>query len=154
MGGVRGRPDGRRPDRPHRPPREARPVPRRVLPRPPCPHAGGLAAQKACALPMLRLFNFRCSFCSNPLDETHEPVRVDLSRPDEAVCLVSACPHVLLHLDYRYPFVAILVALGRDAFGCVYHGSSNLPVRHRASTPHGTVSLFVCTTIEPPDVDW
>ena len=78
----------------------------------------------------------------------------NLSRPDEAVCLVSACPHVLLHLDYRYPFVAILVALGRDAFGCVYHGSSNLPVRHRASTPHGTVSLFVCTTIEPPDVDW
>lgn len=37
--GVRGRPDGRRRDRPHRPPREARPVPRRVLPRPPCPHA-------------------------------------------------------------------------------------------------------------------
>lgn len=57
--GVRGRPDGRRRDRPHRPPREARPVPRRVLPRPPCPHAGGLAAQKACALPMLRLLNFR-----------------------------------------------------------------------------------------------
>ncbi|MEO2532345.1 hypothetical protein ABG984_11220, partial [Collinsella aerofaciens] len=47
-----------------------RPVPRRVLPRPPCPHAGGLAAQKACTLPMLRLLNFRCSFCSNPLDET------------------------------------------------------------------------------------
>ena len=37
--GVRGRPDGRRRDRPHRPPREARPVPWRVLPRPPCPHA-------------------------------------------------------------------------------------------------------------------
>ena len=70
--GVRGRPDSRRRDRPHRPPREARPVPRRVLPRPPCPHAGGLAAQKACALPMLRLLNFRCSFCSNPLDETHQ----------------------------------------------------------------------------------
>ena len=69
--GVRGRPDGRRRDRPHRPPREARPVPRRVLPRPPCPHAGGLAAQKACAPPMLGLPNFRCSFCSNPLDETH-----------------------------------------------------------------------------------
>ena len=58
VGGVRGRPDGRRPDRPHRPPREARPVPWRVLPRPSCPHAGGLAAQKACALPMLRLLNF------------------------------------------------------------------------------------------------
>ena len=69
--GVRGRPDGRRRDRPHRPLREARPVPRRVLPRPSCPHAGGLAAHKACALPMLRLLNFRCSFCSNPLDETH-----------------------------------------------------------------------------------
>ena len=37
--GVRGRPDGRRRDRPHRPPWKARPVPRRVLPRPPCPHA-------------------------------------------------------------------------------------------------------------------
>lgn len=83
MGGVRGRPDGRRPDRPHRPPREARPVPRRVLPRPPCPHAGGLAAQKACALPMLRLLNFRCSFCSNPLDETHEhPQGAEGSRED------------------------------------------------------------------------
>lgn len=37
--GVRGRPDGRRRDRPHRPPREARPVPWRVPLRPPCPHA-------------------------------------------------------------------------------------------------------------------
>ena len=72
--GVRGRPDGRRRDRPDRPPREARPVPRRVLPRPPCPHAGGLAAQKACALPMLRLLNLRCSFCSSPLDETQPAV--------------------------------------------------------------------------------
>lgn len=69
--GVRGRPDGCHRDRPHRPPREARPVPWRVLPRPPCPHAGGLAAQKACAPPVLRPINFRCSFCSNPLDETH-----------------------------------------------------------------------------------
>ena len=83
-----------------------------------------------------------------------EPVRVDLSRPDEVVRLVSARPHVLLHLDYRYPFVAILVALGRGAFGCACHGSSNLPVRHRARTPHDTVCLFVCATIEPPDVDW
>lgn len=82
--GVRGRPDGRRRDRPHRPPREARPVPRRVLPRPPCPHAGGLAAQKACALPMLRLLNFRCSFCSNPLDETHA-LSNSLSRAQRSV---------------------------------------------------------------------
>ena len=36
--GVRGRPDGRRRDRPHRPPREARPVLWRVPPCPPCPH--------------------------------------------------------------------------------------------------------------------
>lgn len=84
--GVRGRPDGRRRDRLHRPPREARPVPRRVLPRPPCPHAGGLAAQKACTLPMLRLLNFRCSFCSSPLDETqysrrrHGPFRARTGR--------------------------------------------------------------------------
>lgn len=76
-----------------------------------------------------------------------------LSRPDEVVCLVSARPHVLLHLDYRHPFVAILVALGRGAFGCVCHGSSNLPVRHRAGAPHGTMCLFVCATIEPPDAD-
>lgn len=27
---------------------------------------------------MLRLLNFRCSFCSNPLDETHVPRRGDL----------------------------------------------------------------------------
>lgn len=53
--GVRGRPDGRRRDRPHRPPWEAHPVPWRVLPRPPCPHAGGLAAQKRA--------HFRCSGC-------------------------------------------------------------------------------------------
>ena len=82
-----------------------------------------------------------------------EPVRVDLSRPDEVVRLVSARPHVLLHLDHRHPFVAAPVALGRGAFRSVRHGSSNLPVRHRASTPHGTVSLFVCATIEPPDGD-
>lgn len=83
-----------------------------------------------------------------------EPVRVDLSRPDEAVRLVSARPHVLLHLDHRHPFVAILVALGRGAFGCACHGSSNLPVRHRARTPHDTVCLFVCATIEPPNDAW
>lgn len=71
--GVRRRPDGRRRNRPHRPPRKARPAPWRVLPRPPRPHAEGLAAQKACALPMLSLLNFRCSFCSNPLGETHRP---------------------------------------------------------------------------------
>ncbi|WP_417300629.1 Arm DNA-binding domain-containing protein [Ellagibacter isourolithinifaciens] len=52
-----------------------------------------------------------------------------------------------------HPFVAILVALGRGASGCVCHGSSNLPVRHRARTPHDTVCLFVCATIEPPDGD-
>lgn len=38
------------------------PVPWRVLPRPPCLHAGGLAAQKRA--------RFRCSDCSNPFDET------------------------------------------------------------------------------------
>ena len=85
--GVRGRPDGRRRDRPHRPPREARPVPRRVLPRPPCPHAGGLAAQKACTLPMLRLLIFRCSFCSNPLDETQVSPRNPQAYLDWHVCL-------------------------------------------------------------------
>ena len=31
---------------------------------------------------------------------------------------------------------------------------SNLPVRQRAGTPRGTVSLFVCATIEPPDCGW
>lgn len=82
------------------------------------------------------------------------PVRVDLSRPDEVVCLVSARPHVLLNLDYRHPFAAILVALGRGAFGCACHVSSNLPVRHRARTPRDTVCLFVCATIEPPDGAW
>ncbi len=93
--------------------------------------------------------------CGEPLQQGFPVlVFVDLSRPDEVVRLVSARPHVLLHLDHRHPFVAILASLGRGAFGCVCHGSSNLPVRHRASTPHGTVSLFVCATIEPPDVDW
>ena len=83
-----------------------------------------------------------------------EPVRVDLPRPDGVVRLAPARPHVLLHLDHRHPFVPILASLGRGAFGCACHGSSNLPVRHRASTPHGTVSLFVCATIEPPDCGW
>lgn len=72
-----------------------------------------------------------------------EPVRVDLSRPDEVVRLASARPHVLLHLDHRHPLVAAPVALGRGAFGRACHGSSNLPVRHRAGTPRGTASLFV-----------
>lgn len=82
-----------------------------------------------------------------------EPVRVDLSRPDEVVRLAPARPHVLLHLDHRHPFVPISASPGRGAFGCACHGSSNLPVRHRARTPHDTVCLFVCTTIEPPDGD-
>ena len=34
-----------------------------------------------------------------------EPVRVDLSRPDEVVRLASARPHVLLHLDHRHSFI-------------------------------------------------
>ena len=41
-----------------------------------------LAAQKACALPMLRLLNFRCSFCSNPLDETHGRDRLVQARQE------------------------------------------------------------------------
>ena len=58
-----------------------------------------------------------------------EPVRVDLSRPDEVVRLASARPHVLLHLDHRHLFVAAPVALGRGAFRSVRHGSSNLSAR-------------------------
>ena len=83
-----------------------------------------------------------------------EPVRVDLSRPDEVVRLAPARTHVLLHLDHRHPLVAAPVALGRGAFGCACHGSSNLPVRHRAGMPHDAVCLFVCATIEPPDCGW
>ena len=44
--GVRGRPDGRGGDRPDRPPLEARPVPRRVLPRAERAQAGGIGVQK------------------------------------------------------------------------------------------------------------
>ncbi len=51
-----------------------------------------------------------------------EPVRVDLSRPDEVVRLAPARPHVLLHLDHRHPFVAALAALGRGAFRRVRYG--------------------------------
>lgn len=47
---------------------------------------GGLAAQKACALPMLRLLNFRCSFCSNPLDETqHERMNREIKQRTRVV---------------------------------------------------------------------
>lgn len=59
--GVRRRPDGHRRDRQNRPPREAHPVPWRVLPRAPRPHAGGVGAQRGCADPMISLLNFRCS---------------------------------------------------------------------------------------------
>lgn len=44
--GVPGRPDGRGGDRPDRQPREACPVPGRVLPRAKCVHVGGMVAQK------------------------------------------------------------------------------------------------------------
>ncbi len=47
--GVRRRPDGGGRDRPDRPPREARPVPRRVLPCAERAHAGGASAQERCA---------------------------------------------------------------------------------------------------------
>ena len=69
--GVRRRPDGGRRHRPHRPPRAAGPVPGRVLPSEARPHAGGAGAQKACARIVRRLLNFRCSFRSKKLDETH-----------------------------------------------------------------------------------
>lgn len=45
--GLRRRPDGGRRHRPHSPPRQARPVPRRVLPRASRPDAGGAGAQIA-----------------------------------------------------------------------------------------------------------
>ena len=69
--GVRRRPDGGRRHRPRRPPRAAGPVPGRVLPSEARPHAGGAGAQKACARIVRRLLNFRCSFRSKKLDETH-----------------------------------------------------------------------------------
>ena len=57
--GLRRRPDGGRRHRPHSPPRQARPVPRRVLPRAARPDAGGVGAQKACAPEVRTLLNSR-----------------------------------------------------------------------------------------------
>ena len=51
-----------------------------------------------------------------------EPVGVDLTRPDEVVSLGSARPHVLLHLDHRYPLVAAPAAFGRGTFIRLRHG--------------------------------
>lgn len=79
-----------------------------------------------------------------------EPVRVDLSRPDEVVCLTPARPHVLLHLDHRHPLVAAPVALGRGAFRSVRHGCLQ---SFRAIRLRGPVCVYVCATIEPPDGD-
>ena len=79
-----------------------------------------------------------------------EPVRVDLSRPDEVVRLASARPHVLLHLDHRHPLVAAPVALGRGAFRSVRHGCLQ---SFRAIRLRGPVCVYVCATIEPPDGD-
>lgn len=56
---VRRRPDGRGGDRPDRAPREARPVPRGVLPRAQRAHAGGVSAQKRCARTVLKLLKNR-----------------------------------------------------------------------------------------------
>lgn len=80
-----------------------------------------------------------------------EPVRVDLSRPDEVVRLASARPHVLLHLDHRHPLVAAPVALGRGAFRRVRHGCLQ---SFRAMRLRGSVCVFVFATIEPPDGGW
>ena len=75
-----------------------------------------------------------------------EPVRVDLSRPDEVVRLASARPHVLLHLDHRHPLVAAPVALGRGAFRRVRHGCFQ---SFRAMRLRGSACVFVFATIEP-----
>lgn len=75
-----------------------------------------------------------------------EPVRVDLSRPDEVVRLASAPPHVLLHLDHRHPLVAAPVALGRGAFRRVRHGCFQ---SFRAMRLRGSACVFVFATIEP-----
>lgn len=80
-----------------------------------------------------------------------EPVRVDLSRPDEVARLASARPHVLLHLDHRHPLVAAPVALGRGAFRRVRHGCLQF---FRAMRLRGSVCVFVFATIEPPDGGW
>lgn len=80
-----------------------------------------------------------------------EPVRVDLSRPDEVARLASARPHVLLHLDHRHPLVAAPVALGRGAFRRVRHGCLQ---SFRAMRLRGSVCVFVFATIEPPDGGW
>lgn len=75
-----------------------------------------------------------------------EPVRVDLSRPDEVVRLASARPHVLLHLDHRHPLVAAPVAFGRGAFRRVRHGCFQ---SFRAMRLRGSACVFVFATIEP-----
>ena len=75
-----------------------------------------------------------------------EPVRVDLSRPDEVVCLASARPHVLLHLDHR--------PSTRRGPGCprARRISSRapwlLPI-FRAMRLRGSACVFVFATIEP-----
>ena len=57
--GVRRRPDGGGGDRQARPPRQARPVPRGVLPGAQRAHAGGLGAQKRRARTVRKLLNSR-----------------------------------------------------------------------------------------------
>lgn len=64
-----------------------------------------------------------------------EPVRVDLSRPDEVVRLASARLHVVLYFDHRHPLVAAPVALGCRAFRRVRHSYSNLSARCACAVP-------------------
>lgn len=68
--GLRRRPDGRRGDRPRRPPRPAPAVQGRVAPGAPRAHAAGAAAQKPVPGPVRELLKSRCYFCSNPVDKT------------------------------------------------------------------------------------
>ena len=54
---------------------------------------------------MLRLLNFRCSFCSNPLDETHDGLPV--TKPERT--LVDLC------LDFEDP--SLIIDAYNDALG-------------------------------------
>ena len=83
-----------------------------------------------------------------------QPVRVNLSRPDEVVRLAPARPHVFPHLDHRHPLVAAPLVLGRGTFRRLRHGCLQSLCACRAVRPRGLACHFVCATIESPDCGW
>ena len=107
---------------------------------------------------MLRLLNFRCSFCSNPLDETQEAViGLDVGKSSHWACVATRDGEVLLSapvanregdldsLFGRFPDALVVVDQSRNigALALARARAAGMPAAYLPGlAAHGAARLF------------